>query len=95
MDVFIRIGPYSYEIVPFDSINPDDYLTLSSQGVLHYNGTKGIDFLTLHQWKKDQEVYAQLARVAFFKNYAKWRILALWKAAMRELRFRHIKYPKP
>ena len=85
-----RRGPYSYEIVPFDAINPQDYLTLSTHAVLHYNAAKGTDCLSVHQWKKEQELYASLIQVPFFSNYPKWRMIALWKTAMREMRFRHI-----
>ncbi|KAL8274014.1 hypothetical protein Esti_002103 [Eimeria stiedai] len=83
-----RIGPYSYKIVPFHSVNPCDYLTLSSRGVIHYRDGRGVDFLSLQQWKRDQELYTRLASVRFFRDYEKWRMVAMWKAAMMELRFR-------
>ncbi|KAL8432512.1 hypothetical protein ACSSS7_004566 [Eimeria intestinalis] len=83
-----RIGPYSYKIVPFHSVNPRDYLTLSSRGIIHYRDGIGVDFLSLQQWKRDQELYTRLASVRFFRDYEKWRMVAMWKAAMMELRFR-------
>lgn len=69
-------------------VNPNDYLTLSSRGVTHYRDGRGVDFLSLQQWKRDQELYTRLASVRFFRDYEKWRMVAMWKALMRELRFR-------
>ncbi|KEP65299.1 UNVERIFIED_CONTAM: ATPase family associated with various cellular activities (AAA) domain-containing protein [Hammondia hammondi] len=82
-----RTGAYSYRIVPFAEKNPTDFLTLSSRGVAHYREGE-TEFHSLQAWEQDQEKFRRIISIPFFSNYHKWRILSIWKAVMREVRFR-------
>lgn len=47
-----REHPYDYQIVTYAQRNPQEYMTISSQGVTLYHD-KEAEFLTQHQWLAD------------------------------------------
>ncbi|CEL99773.1 unnamed protein product [Vitrella brassicaformis CCMP3155] len=82
-----RSGPYEFQIVPFSKINPHDYMTISLRGVTHYHHGE-VEFTTLQEWQRDQELYRRIIAISFFAKYRKWKMFSVWKRIMRDHSFR-------
>eukprot|EP00392_Amoebophrya_sp_AT5.2_P001969 g1974.t1 len=79
-----RVGAYSYQIVPYSGINPDDFLTISIRGVTH---TLRTNFLTIAEWKREQQIFHRLQQIPFVQKFTKWRQFRNWKRHTRHERF--------
>ena len=63
-----RAGPYEFQIIPFNRVNPNAYMTISSRGVTHFcNGH--LTFPTLSEWEVEQELYSKIQKIPFFAKY--------------------------
>ncbi len=76
-----RGGQYEFRIIPFDKVDPSDYMTISSRGVTHFNNGD-LTFVSLADWEVEQEMYSKIAKIPFFAKYAKWKLWSTWKRGM-------------
>lgn len=72
-------------------MNNNEFLTLSARGVMsvkEQGGFRVFDFLSLDEWFREQQIFSKLSAIRFFKNHQIAKVIALWKAAIREIRFK-------
>ncbi|TNJ26760.1 Dynein heavy chain [Giardia muris] len=68
-------------VCPNDWTSPDDYYTLSSQGVTHFTG--GVSHFTeLEEWLYNLVMLQKLRRIPIFTNFRRWKALRLLKKAV-------------
>lgn len=70
----VHYNPYQLRVVVHSKVNPDDYCTLSLQGVTRLQHHREAEFTELDQWVRDYGHFNRLIRI---KTFAKFR---LWKA---------------
>jgi dynein heavy chain len=73
---------YDFEFVSFKDKNPDEYLTISSRGVTHFNKGDAV-FLSLAEWEREYKVYQKVKEIKFFKGYKLWKNFSIWKNSRR------------
>jgi dynein heavy chain len=62
-------------------------MTISIRGVTHYSNGE-LDFISLQEWQRDQEMYRKIIMIPFFERYGHWKMFSVWKRVMRDQRFR-------
>lgn len=71
-------SPYNLKIVPHDNIKPDDYMTISCEGVTRiYDGDT--EFTDLDRWEQEYKFYCKLVKISAFKLFRKWRSFMVWR----------------
>ena len=74
--------PYDYQIVSYAKRNPQEYMTISSQGVTLYHD-KEAEFLTRKEWLEDEKIYYKLQKIDFFNQYKLSKNFSIWKNKMK------------
>lgn len=73
---------YEFEIVPFSDKNEQEYMTVSSRGIVHF--IKGeANFMTIAEWEREARIYKKIQDISFFQKYRTWKTFSAWKTLMR------------
>lgn len=83
--------PYALDVVPFSSVNQQDFYTMSVRGVTHYVDGMSADFATLDQWERELKLFSALRQLRVFKLYKLWRSFRMWKKAVNQSKFANAK----
>ena len=53
----------------------------------HYSNGE-LDYISLQEWQRDQEMYRKIIRIPFYEKYRRWKMFSMWKSVMRRQKFR-------
>ncbi|KAJ9531588.1 hypothetical protein QJQ45_014947, partial [Haematococcus lacustris] len=82
-----QYDPYALEVVPFASLQQQDFYTMSVRGITHYVDGQTLDFATLNQWERELQLFGALKQLRIFRLYKLWKGFRLWKKAVNEAKF--------
>ncbi|GBM89641.1 hypothetical protein AVEN_260661-1 [Araneus ventricosus] len=86
MDLVNDYDPYSFTICSYNSINKDNYATVSSNGILEfYKGDA--DFLPLDRLDVEQKLFIALKEIPSFVTFRLWKAFVVWLKKNRMKRF--------
>ncbi|CAK8691447.1 unnamed protein product [Clavelina lepadiformis] len=75
-------SPYNLRIVTHEHIVPDDYSTISAQGVTRVQRDE-TDFTDLDRWEQEYKYYCRLVNIPTFNLFRKWKAFAVWRENVR------------
>ncbi|EAR94576.2 dynein heavy chain (macronuclear) [Tetrahymena thermophila SB210] len=78
----IGLNCYDWKIVPFSERNPQNYMTISRRGIVHFKESE-VRFMRLDEWEREHELYHNTANIHFFKTFRMWKNFFLWKKLMK------------
>ncbi len=90
LDEMTPLNPYHLEIVPHSDVRSDDFFTLSSFGVTHFQNGKP-DFTELEQWKREHYLFNALIKINVFRKYRLWKTFKVWRDQVRYNKISHCK----
>eukprot|EP00940_MAST-03C_sp_MAST-3C-sp2_P003299 g3299.t1 len=74
---------YDFEVVSHrEASSRHSYFTLSKNGLSHFRDNEEVIFTTLKDLELEFAIHRKIKRIAFFKNFDKWKIFYSWKRAM-------------
>ncbi|MES1902804.1 MAG: Dynein heavy chain 6, axonemal [Paramarteilia canceri] len=73
--------PLDLKCIDFMMLDPtsENYLTISSEGVLNYRKGVGDEFTPLNYWIENFRTYNKLREIPFVTNYLKYKVFNVWK----------------
>jgi len=77
-----RCSVYDLEVVPQEYINPDNYFTLSKEGITIYKD-RSSQFTMLSQWEREATLFNKISNIQFFAVYKRWKAFKVWKSGLR------------
>lgn len=80
-------SPYDWEIVDFESRDPDEYMVISKRGLTKYVGGVA-EFLSMEAFNLEGRTYQRLMEIDYFKTYKKWKNFSIWKRLTKMNRLR-------
>lgn len=83
-------NPYNLEIVPHSKINKDNYYTMSSKGVTHFQNGQA-SYVSLDKWIQEHDNYQKILDLTFFKQYRTWKSFYFMKKHVINKRTRKAK----
>jgi len=75
--------PYDLVVVPRKKVNPHEYFTISTTGVVHMHPPQPSEFISLAQWMHEAAMYNVLRSIRFFKHYLHAKMFRLWRSNVR------------
>ncbi|OQR91757.1 dynein heavy chain, partial [Thraustotheca clavata] len=80
--VCVEDNPYKLVVVDHDSINPNDYYTMSRAGITHF--CDGVpEFTYLETFEREHYMFSLVRKIPFFKKYRAWKQFRTWKKNVR------------
>lgn len=70
-------NPYALKVVPFSDINPEDFFTLSVNGITFYRNRISEDFTDLVRWERELRLFKDLKGLHLWKHFRMWKVLFL------------------
>ncbi|KAM4603926.1 dynein axonemal heavy chain 6 [Polymixia lowei] len=78
----IEYNPYNLKTVLHKNVNKQDYLTVSSSGVLSVCEDVH-DFVPLERWEQEYHYHRRLLRIPIFALFRKWKAFRVWRTNVR------------
>ncbi|XP_055936648.1 dynein axonemal heavy chain 6-like [Argiope bruennichi] len=86
MDLVNDYDPYRFTICSYNSINKENYATVSSNGVIEfYKGDA--DFLPLDRLEVERKLFIALKEIPSFATFRLWKAFIIWLKKNRMKRF--------
>ena len=73
-----------FRVVVHSKVNPNDYTTLSLNGVARLVNGSEAEFLQVDQWLMDYENFNRLLKIKSFSLFRKWKMFATWRKNVRK-----------
>ena len=70
-------------IVPHSKINPNDYCTVSLNGVTRMVEGDKAEFVELEQWIADYKHFKKLTKIKTFSKFHLWKAFTVWRKNVR------------
>ena len=67
-------NPYALKVVTFADINPEDFFTLSVNGITFYRNRMSEDFTELARWERELRLFKDLKRLHLWKHFRMWKV---------------------
>lgn len=83
-----KFNPYDLRIVPWDSVDPNNYSTISNKGVTHFCFGEEAAFTSLSEWKKEHNNYHKVLQIKLFSKFQVWKAFSTWRKTVRRGLFR-------
>lgn len=80
---------YQFQVVRFNEKNEEDYITVSSRGIVQSVGGE-LSFISVPAWEREARIYKEIKKIGFFQIYGKWKNFALWVKCMKRSRSKKI-----
>ena len=77
-----RMANYQYRIALPTEVNPQDYTTVSAEGVTETVGSS-VDFVPLPDFEREYYLYHTIIRIPFFAKYRRWKAFTEWRRGIR------------
>ena len=75
--------PYELQVVTLAHIDPTDYYTISSSGVVHISGSEASEWTSLSEWMHQSALFTTLRSIRFFHHFAVSKTMSMWRARVR------------
>ena len=73
---------YDLECVEHFETNPDDYYTMSREGITHFSADES-EFTSLDTWESEYAMFHQIRTIVFFRRYRLWKSFIMWMKSYR------------
>lgn len=70
-------NPYALKVVSFSDINPEDFFTLSVNGITFYRNRISEDFTVLVRWERELRLFKDLKKLHLWKHFRMWKVRCL------------------
>ncbi|KAJ8402442.1 hypothetical protein AAFF_G00369310 [Aldrovandia affinis] len=77
-----KYDPFSLTIVGYESINKEEYYTISQTGVTHIRNMES-DFVSLERWEHEYQCHQRLQCIPIFARFRKWKAFRVWRTNVR------------
>ncbi|KAJ8000572.1 hypothetical protein DPEC_G00181780 [Dallia pectoralis] len=78
----IKYDPYNLKLITYESINQQDYSTISQQGVTCVSSGQ-VDFVSLERWEHEYRCHRRLLAIPTFALYRKRKAFRVWRTNVR------------
>eukprot|EP00820_Chromera_velia_P012914 Cvel_5294.t1-p1 / transcript=Cvel_5294.t1 / gene=Cvel_5294 / organism=Chromera_velia_CCMP2878 / gene_product=Dynein heavy chain 6, axonemal, putative / transcript_product=Dynein heavy chain 6, axonemal, putative / location=Cvel_scaffold245:107-19496(-) / protein_length=4503 / sequence_SO=supercontig / SO=protein_coding / is_pseudo=false len=87
--VVVPSDPYDLEVVAFQEISKESFVTLSTQGVSATLQDGKTETTPLADFIRERELFWKLRRIPVFRDFHKWRPFRIWKLVRSRQKMSH------
>lgn len=76
----------SCRIVPYKEVDKNNFLTISSKGVMQHAGGE-MNFTSLDKWEAEYNMFCRLMRIKSFLHFRMWKAFYVWRKGLLYKKF--------
>ncbi|GBG29459.1 Dynein heavy chain 1, axonemal [Hondaea fermentalgiana] len=73
---------YELRVVDHKNVDPEDYFTLSREGVTHFTDSQA-EFTPMDLWEHEFRIFSKMKSISFFARFRVWKNFTMWKRNVR------------